>query len=456
MDIVDKIGRYFAQHEAQMSDVMRQALERRRALPPSTDAPAPRLVVVAPPRRVQGAFFKESPKAPREATKTSPSSPAPTQVASIEPKTKQPLRRKVAVRKLKKQAPPPPPPSSTKQPKGGMTHDEGWRLSVERAKKIQMDQEAKAKAMDEGERRDKMKRDDQLRSIESMRKQAFAKPQPPSMKPKQLNVSEAWCEPRQRKPRPYRQLGASTMARPSTSPSGPTTPKDLGIGSATSWPSPTSMPRNNNDHHSPSIHPFARFGPAPSATPFLDKMESARRTQMMDNAAAVRRVRDQVARERLVQEQQAELEAQSRRREQSNVVLHTRVQQLLQEKEALEASLQALQHEETEMRSERHRLTMERRMARRAAAVKPQAGAMEQWAIEEAQRAAKAARARELAKRRVQRREAGPETSDDDDQEDRAQSKTRSLSGWHVSPLASAQFEKAFFAYSSSSDDDNN
>ncbi|ETV68235.1 hypothetical protein H257_15804 [Aphanomyces astaci] len=473
MDIVHRIGQYFAQHEQNMSDVMKQALERSQSLVP--DAPH-----VKPPRAVRGSFFSAKKTSKPPPSSTSPSSPRPvfTEDSSLccpkasttntgptppTPTNRVKAKRKGMSRPKQKKTSYSTPPSTTAadialKQSTALALQEAWRLTCERAKKIQADQEAKLKAEQELERQEKAKLDSQLQQIETARSQAFAKqprPPPPSA-PKSLHCAEAWCEPRRVGRKYQRHVKPSMPAlraceQPATS---------LRSSELTTATTPRSSCNNNNDHPGmlqvfTNLNPVTKFGPVPSSTPSLDELETSQRTKLLEYASALSKVREKLQHQRSVATFEATQNAQCKRREASNASLVATIEQLQLEKERWEQSLRTLQTDEAALRSERHRLTMERRMARRAAKTlkcleTPEA--IEMWAQEERVRAAQAKEARDRAKRRVQQRTGDativPETFDEAADEQHKE-------GWHVSPLSSSRFQKAFFTYSSSSDDNN-
>ncbi|ETV96482.1 hypothetical protein, variant [Aphanomyces invadans] len=350
MDIVQRIGQYFAQHEQQMNDVMKQALERSQSLVPA--APP-----VKPPRVIQGAFFSSR----QPSTTTKPSSPSslyqsedvpdpPSPVTAV--RKPPPSRLKPKRKNSSKKKPIRPTPTTTPEKEASTITklttaqklQEAWRLTCERAKKIQTDQEAKLKETQELERHEKARRDSQLQQIESARRQAFAKPRPPSptVPPKQLNVAEIWCEPRraERKPRPQRPTVALRPAKPSKIP-------DESCRLAQPHSQSSDPISSNNVPAGPLLHahlnPVTKFGPPPSSTPYLDELEARKRAMLLEQGTAVSKVREQLEQQRLAAKRQAEKDSMCRRREAHNAALATTVAQLQVEKEHLEQSLRSLQ-----------------------------------------------------------------------------------------------------------------
>ncbi|EQC29184.1 hypothetical protein SDRG_13058 [Saprolegnia diclina VS20] len=480
MDIVGKIGAYFANHEAQMRLVMQHARDRTRAIatPELDDDDDPidrasRLLdkcldsfeasVVAP-------LSARSPRpSPRHARPLSP--PVPEVKPATTPRKPKRLKRKK-----------PRAPSAVKAAEAAKAAelaaikqklvDDAISVTKERARKIQMDKELRLKAEAALAAEQQSRREAQLQQIESIRKQAF-RPVPAPASPNQVPsprqpvpprvLTDAWSE--RVPPRRHTILGLRKSAK-HTTPSPAMANKHSRSASfshlAASMPhSPPSEPIRPTTP-SPRIDPMTKFGPIQenvSSTPFLDRIEHLEqyRAQRASEAAIEAQHRADVAAAQAAQQRRMDLACDAK--VQQNLDLDRHRQLLEAQKTALEASLQALHTESSQLRSERHKIAMERRVARRAAVksnnsddASASSSDLQGWVQDEKDRANQAAKARAEAKRRVQMRRAapaniGPETVDDAT----ASSTPRH---WHVSPLPQPRWDAAFFGYSSGSDTD--
>ncbi|KAG9405730.1 hypothetical protein AC1031_003646 [Aphanomyces cochlioides] len=436
MDIVEKIGRYFAQHEQHMSEVMKQALERSRdkALSSTTSTEWSSLEAIAPIKPTPPSIPVQT--KPKNRVPTPPPLPSPVQAAAcvvvpVPPssitllKSKPKLQKK---KKAKKEAPSPTPPSTSRPRSRSTNLEEAWRVTCDRVKKIQMEQTMKQKQEEEFARHEQAKRQEQLAKLESIRKQAFA--QQSKLSPAQkLECSEAWSEP----PRRLIPTRKSNQAFKT-----PTPPPSTPLVAA---PARQSSPRQS------SIQALDKA----KDTPFLDQLEAQMKAQRLQEAAICRQMREVLEQAKVQESRQRERIEACRAQEARNHQLARTIDSLKAEKAALENSLQGIQNEHASMRAEKQRLVMERRLARRQAAANKRkesldANAIEKLAKEELARADKAKYARELAKRRVQQRQDGPEIVSDDELDEQEET-------WRpTSPLA--DWDRAFFTYSSSSSSD--
>ncbi|KDO19549.1 hypothetical protein SPRG_15186 [Saprolegnia parasitica CBS 223.65] len=426
MDIVGKIGAYFANHEAQMRLVMQHTRDRQRVPTPELhDDPIDRAS-----RLLDKCLdsFEASVAAPLSARSPLAS---PRDACSLAPPRPETTPRKPKRLKRKK----PKVPSAAKAAELAAIKqklvDDAISVTKERARKIQMDKEMRLKAEAALAAEQQARREAQLLQIESIRRQAFR----PVLAPASPNQATA----KHNRSASLSHLAAS-MPPPNHPPSEairPTTP-------------------------SPRIDPMTKFGPiqdhVPSAMPFLDRLEHMEkyRATKASEAAIEAKHRADVAAAQAAEQRRMDLACDAKA--QQNLDLDRQRLALEAQKKALEASLQALHTESSQLRSERHKIAMERRVARRAAVnksnnsddVPASSSDLQGWVQDETDRANQAAKARAEAKRRVQMRRAPPASAGPETVDDTTASSTPRQ--WRVSPLPQPRWDAAFFGYSSGSD----
>ncbi|OQR85968.1 hypothetical protein ACHHYP_11122 [Achlya hypogyna] len=475
MDIVGKIGRYFASHEAQMRLVMQHALERSRHVPEVDSAQddiarASQMLdeCLSSFHSVPDdpAFSPRPPPKPRRvphataptATTTSSTPTPPTAAKATTPRKPKRTRRKKSRSVPRFMTPSNACGRSDMQAEAAKAALEAERklklveeaLSVtkERARRIQMEKEQRIKAEAALLAMQQSRREAQLQQIEAVRKQAFttakAAPLPPAKVPSprlpkaKPALVDAWTE-RSHKPRSK----DAARLRSRLSSHAATMPTNQSEGRPTTPPA--------------RIDPITKFGPVVPdvpATPHLDRLEHMERFRAQRDAEVARDAQHRAAVAAAQAAAAHSQEAACARKAQQTTELERQREQLQAQKQALEAALLTMQTEATQLRAERHKLAMERRAARRAAAATKASNndtvrEVDAWTQDEHERAARAAVARNEAKRRVQGRGVrptkgvGPET-------------TESRLVWAVSPLVAARYERAFFCYSSSDDETEN
>ncbi|KDO19620.1 hypothetical protein SPRG_14297 [Saprolegnia parasitica CBS 223.65] len=489
MDIVGKIGAYFANHEAQMRLVMQHARGRQRVPTPKADA-TPELdddPIDHASRLLDKCLdsFEASVAAPFEASVAAPLSARSPLVSPCHarPLAPPPPRPEVAPattppckpKRLKRKKPKAPSAAKTAELAAIKQKlvDDAIAVTKERARRIQMDKELRLKAEAALAAEQQARREAQLLQIESIRRQAF-RPVPAPASPNQLTsprqpapprvLTDAWSE--RVPPRRHTILGLRKPVKQPT-PSLATVKHNRSASLshlAASMPPPNNPPSEaiRPTTPSPRIDPMTKFGPiqdhVPSATPFLDRLEHMERYRATkaSEAAIEAKHRADVAAAQAAEQRRMDLACDAKA--QQNLDLDRQRLALEAQKKALEASLQALHTESSQLRSERHKIAMERRVARRAAVnksnnsddVPASSSDVQGWVQDETDRANQAAKARAEAKRRVQMRRAPPASAGPETIDDTTGSSTPRP--WQVSPLPQPRWDAAFFGYSSGSD----
>ncbi|KAH9100659.1 hypothetical protein Ae201684P_006854 [Aphanomyces euteiches] len=302
MDIVEKIGRYFAQHEQHMSEVMKQALERSRdkALSSTTSTEWPSLEAIPPVKPTPPSIPVQT--KPKNRVPTPPPHPSPDKAAAcvvvpVPPssitllKSKPKLQKK---KKVKKEIPSPTPPSTSRPRSRSTNLEEAWRVTCDRVKKIQTM---------------KQKQEEDLNPLESKHS-----PSDRSCLPRKC--SEAWSEP------PRRQIptrkGNQAFKTPTPPPCTP----------LVAAPARQSSPRQS------SMQALDKA----KDTPFLDQLEAQMKAQ---EAVTCRQMREVLEQAKAQESRQRERIEACRAQEARNHQLARTIDSLKAEKAALETSLQA-------------------------------------------------------------------------------------------------------------------